>query len=595
MTAQAPASEDAAPGTGQPSQVTGVTPGATAKAVLRARALLESPAAPLALGLLALGMSLPSLRLGLQLDDRAILRLFGEGRGVLEVLHESAQSIAREKQLGVFPWWTGPGFSIHFLRPLASLSHLLEYRLWPTAAWAMHLSNCVIYACLVGVAALLYRELLPSPAAAGLAGLMFAVDDSHAANVGWIAARHTLLASLFGLLAVLCHVRARERGRVWLEVLSVAFTGLTLVTAEFGLAALAYLAGYALVLDSGSLHARLLRLSPHALLVAAWLALYTALGCGVHDASWYRDPAAAPVDTLLQGVADLPLWLLSQLGGDVANAALVLPQALARVLALLAFVPVWLWLAPTLRVSRAARFCGAGMLLSLVPLFSTVPQDRLTLAASFGGFGWIACFMTGVTERSPVFARSGVQALRVPHLFFAPLGFIPLLGGLSAVDSTAQALARAVPERATSQAIVVNLPVELLTNIAFNIRQNRSIPLHQLYAGFSELSVARLDDRTLEITSDHGWGSRPLERLFTARRSMPGKHATRMVGDMRATVMEVNDAGLPARVRFQASSTLDAAGRVWLVWRDKRPVPWRPPRVGERVELDSPSMLGLLW
>jgi hypothetical protein len=561
----------------------------------RGRALLHSPRAPHALGLLAFVMSLPSLGLGFQLDDRTYLRLFAHGRSPAELLHEAPTQLAQEKALGVFAWWSGPNFTIHFLRPLSSFSHWLEYRLWPDTAWAMHLSNCVLYALLVACAACIYQALLPSLAAAGLAALMFAVDDSHAQSVGWIASRHTILGSLFGLLALLLHVRARKHASGTLRIASVVCTALTLLTAEFGVAALAYIVAYALVFESGTFGARLGTIWPHMLLAAAWFVAYMALGCGVHDAGWYRDPATAPLETLLGGLADMPLWLLSQLGGDVANLALVIPQRVARILALICLVPVLLLLVPVVLRTQAARFCASGMLLSLLPLFGTVPQDRLLLAASFGGFGWIACLLDGLHAETSAFVRSAAQAFKIPHLIVAPLAYVPLLGGLTAIDESAQALANAVPSQGIRQAIVLNLPLELLTNAAWSIRATPDIPLYQLYAGFSELTVQRPDANTLEITAHGGWGSRPLERMFASRRSMPALHSVRTLTNMRVTVLAVADDGLPSRVRFTFPDALDSQDRAWLVWKGTRPVPWRPPAVGAKVSVDAPSMLGLVF
>jgi hypothetical protein len=566
------------------------------KLIDRARALLHSPNAPIALALLAFAISLPSVGLGLQLDDRTYLRLFASGRSPLELLHETSDSLAHERQLGVFAWWSSADFTIHFLRPLTAASHWLESQCWPNAPWLMHVSNCLLYAVLVAVAALLYRELSPDdPKLAGLAALMFTVDEGHAQSVGWIASRHVVLSTLFALLAVLSHVRGRAQRSFRLQLSSVVCTALALLSAEYGVAALAYITAYACVFEPGPVAARLKSVSPHLLLGAAWLSIYVALGCGVRGASWYRDPVTAPLDTLLQGLADLPLWLVSQLGGDVASAAVVLTPAVARSLAVLFFVPLLLLLLPPLAASKAARFFATGMLLSCLLLFATVPQDRLLLAASFGGFGWLACFMCGVGEHASALLRSSAIALRVPHLFFAPLGFIPMLGGVAAIDGAAQSLAQEVEQSGASQAIVVNLPAELMTNAVWSIRNAPDVFLYQLYAGFSKLTATRPDDHTLEIVAEDSWSTRPLERMFTTRRALPGLHAVRAVEGMRATVLGVDSGGLPNHVRFEFENALESPGRVWLVWEGRRPTRWRPPAIGARVEVPSASMLTLVF
>src|SRR5262249_11523064 len=160
--------------------------------------------------------------------------------------------IAEKRQTGEFAWWSSPDLAIRFLRPLASLTHFVEFSLWPSAVWAMHLTNVLVYALLVVVAAFAYRELAWPGAIAGLAGLMFAADEGHASSVGWISSRNTLLAALFALLALLLHVRGRAHGRPGLVIASALCTALALLSAEFGLFVFAYLGAYALVLDRGA-------------------------------------------------------------------------------------------------------------------------------------------------------------------------------------------------------------------------------------------------------------------------------------------------------------------------------------------------------
>ena len=579
----------------QPQQAAPATRSAWRRFVERAWSLLQTERAPLVLAAVALLMSLPSLALGFQLDDRTYMRLLAAGRSPLDLLHETATAIAHEKYVGVFAWWSGEEFTIHFFRPLTALWHWLDQRLWPQAAWMMHLENCLIYAALVAVVSSLYRELVPSNVKlSALAALMFTLDESHAQSVGWIASRHLLLSTSLALSSVLLHVRGRKQHRVWPRTGSVLCCALGLSCGEFGFVALAYLVAYACVFESGRLHARLRSIAPQLLLGLAWFASYGARGFGVRAASWFRDPYTTPVATLSGGLLDLPLWLLSQLGGDVANLALGMPQNLARALALALVLPLLALLATPLAASKPARFFACGMLLCCAMLFATVPQDRLLLAASFGGFGWLACFVYSVSERSSAFLRSCAAGICVPHLVVAPLVFIPVLGGLSAIDACAVALAGAVPTTGTAQAIAVNVPLELLTNAAWTVRDGSGVPLHQLYAGFSRLTASRPDAHTLVLSAEDGWGTRPLERMFNTAEGMPRRGERRQVAGMHATVLEVTADGLPQRVRFEFPDALEASGRTWLVWDGMRPRPWQPPTVGQAVEVPTASMLSLL-
>lgn len=558
-------------------------------------ALVESPRAPLILAAVAFGLSLPSLALGLQLDDRNYLRLLAAGRTPFALLQESPSAVAALKAEGAFAWWSGPNLSIHFVRPVSALTHWVEARLWPGAPWLMHLTNCIVYAALVWIAALTYRAIVGSTSrkVAVVASLMFCVDDSHAQSVGWIASRHVVLATLFAILALYCHVLWRRQGENVYLFASLASHALALCCSECGTTALAYLVAYAIVLEPGRLLTRIGTIAPHLAIGAIWLSSYAAVGGGVHDAGWFRDPLHAPFDLLVSGIADLPIWLISHLGGDSAGFTLIMPMWLARVLGLLFLVPLLMLLVVPLQWFVEARFFALGLVLACIPLLATIPQDRLLIGASFGGFGWIGCLMGGVkaTDTKPI--RGGAVALRLPHLIGAVLGFIPTLDTAAPLEHATQELVHAVPAE-SRETIAVNVPAEWLGVAAYSTRKDNRAPLHQLYAGFSKLSAKRVDARTLELSVEDGsWCERPLGRMYAALRSMPEPGETRVAGDIHATVVTVDSHGLPTRVRFVFPDALDAPGRTWLVWKDKKPERWKPPAVGARVDVPAASMMSL--
>ena len=77
-------------------------------------------------------------------------------------------------------------------------THWLDYQLWPDAPWMMHAQSLVWLAGTVLIAGLLYRRIEAVPWVAGLAVLLYAVDDARAAPASWIANRNALVASVFG-------------------------------------------------------------------------------------------------------------------------------------------------------------------------------------------------------------------------------------------------------------------------------------------------------------------------------------------------------------------------------------------------------------
>jgi hypothetical protein len=131
-----------------------------------------------------------------------------------------------------------------FFRPIASLSRAFDWLVLGEHPWAMHLHSVLWYGLLVAVAAALYRRLLGSTWAAGLAALLYAVDDAHGVPVGWLANRNGLCAAVFGLLAVGAYAHGRERGSRPAAWLAHAALAASLLSAEAGLAAFLYMGAY---------------------------------------------------------------------------------------------------------------------------------------------------------------------------------------------------------------------------------------------------------------------------------------------------------------------------------------------------------------
>lgn len=566
----------------------------------RGRAWLASGRMPWLVAALGALLCLPSLRRGLQSDDWLLVERLRQGAALTEFFQATPAVIAQYKEQGVLAWWSGP-LELHFLRPLAALTHRLDYALFGDDALPMRLHSVTLYALLCALAALAYRELLGNDKAlAGLAALLFAIDDAHGMSVGWISSRNTVLGCLFAVAALLLHARARARERPWLLLASAACTALALLSAEIGVTALALLAAYALVLDGAPLAARARSLLPHAVVALVWAAWYIAEGAGLRGSGWYRDARTESLDVLVQGALDMPVWLYSQLGLSIASIGISQPQTWVRVIAALLLLPIIPLLVPALRARREARFFALAMLLAIVPLWTTMAQDRVLLGASFGGFGLIACSLRELAARSDRYARVGRRSLIAAHLVFAPLMFAPLADTLTALDNASRALADALPARGGGDVVVVNLPLELLTMYGRTIREREhpgSSPatLQQLYAGLSPLIVRRIDARTLELEAERGWGATPTEHVFANERHL---HALAGGGAqlraMRVQVMATTPDGRPARVRFEFPSALEAPTRTWLCWAVDQPVPFRLPAIGEDVRLPALSLFSAM-
>jgi hypothetical protein len=162
-------------------------------------------------------LMLPALNAGLFQDDllhRVRLvkpsqlpeQLYGTGlipgdAGTVSAAMRDMHSFARTAQdteklmdSGMCPWWTADGWRASNWRPLDSFTHWLDYRLFPESPPLMHAHNIIWFAALVFLLAILYRQLMTPIWIAGLAALLYTIDDSNYFPAMWIANRNLLLA-----------------------------------------------------------------------------------------------------------------------------------------------------------------------------------------------------------------------------------------------------------------------------------------------------------------------------------------------------------------------------------------------------------------
>jgi hypothetical protein len=557
---------------------------------------LQSAAGPWLVAGIALLLALPGLALGFSSDDFVLGYKVRLGTDVWSMFEIAGEQVSRGRNLGYLAWWSSADLSVKFFRPLATWTHVVDFSLWPRAAWLMHLENGLVYAALVAVVWFLYREILQAPRLAALAALMFAIDDGHAPAVGWISARNTVLASLFAFSALLLHVRSRKvlpiaRG-FGLQIASAVCLALALCSAEGGVAILAYFGAYALLFEHGPLRKRVASILPALAVFAIWAIAYVAGGFGSSGAGYYRDPGAS---LLVEGVLDLPTWLLSLLGPSVVGALVMLPAAPVRLVALLLSLPLMAALYLVLPRTRENQFLALGALLCLPPLFNTLPQDRLLITASFGTFGLLAGFiaLAGTHARRSVRVSRGV--LIALHFVLAPVLFPLALHQARPIDNGARDIAAVLRKQTATQVVLVNLPIELLSLYSWYLlldEPERKPPnsMHQLYAGSSELVVERIDARTLELRPARGWGELPIERVFGSVSRMPREGRELTLDQMRLRVEASAEDGRPMSVQFRFTTPLESPERLWLVWQGTSPVAWQPPAVGQQVVLPALSM-----
>lgn len=564
---------------------------------------LSSDRAPLRLALLGLILGAPALGAGLFMDDyvhRAAflgtgqigefrltpLRMFSFTDGNPEVTRAAMET-------GFYPWWTSEEVLINFWRPLTAATHALDHFLWPNLPSLMHGQSLVWFALTIFLVAILYRRVGGAAWTAGLAGLLFVVDESHGMPALWIANRNAILALFFGIACLLCHAKWREtRAKHWVATGVVALLA-SVHCNEGGIATTGYLFAFALFLDKGTLKSKALSLAPYAVAIIAWRIYYQALGFGVSGSPMYNDPGYAPWRFAIAMFWRAPALLSAQIANVPSEPFEFLPSPLwqAHWGISLAVILMGLWaLLPLLRTSPTTRFWALGMVISLVPVSATLPSGRLLVFASVGGAALVAEYIVWVRQRllqRGILHRALCVVLVVLHLVVAPLGFLGtalLLNlGSRAFDGMSRTLV--YPEGIENRTLYLVNPPNYFLTIFTNVRRSlEGLPVpdgtHTLSSNTPfgvEMKVTRVDEDTLHVDPEGGFPYllfRDATKPFRPGDRVELKHFT-------VEILSVNAAGNAQDVNYHFPAPLESDRFYWLQMDGFNYKPYTLPSIGE--------------
>ena len=127
--------------------------------------------------------------------------------------YREPQRAALARNYGLLPWWTPDSLGLGLWRPVAAFTHWLDYRLYPDSPALMHAQNIAWFAAVVFLVTVLYRKLMASAWAAGLAGLLFLLDYNTYFPVAFVANRGFILSLCLGLACLYQHHKWRAEHR----------------------------------------------------------------------------------------------------------------------------------------------------------------------------------------------------------------------------------------------------------------------------------------------------------------------------------------------------------------------------------------------
>ncbi len=594
--------------------------------------------------LLAIVLTLPSMRAGWIVDDhfhRAIMVAPPELRtdlpGPLDMFHFLDGDPDHTRSLidaGFVPWWTDLEIKGAFWRPVTAITHWLDYQLWPESPALMHLHGVLWYGATVLVLGLFYRRMMGATWVAGLAVVLYAVDDARGLPVGFIANRNTLIATFFGIVTLLAHDRWRRGAHREKLIAGAGFAAfvLSLLASEAGLATTAYLFAYALFVDRASRRARIMSLVPYAVIVVVWRIVWTALGYGVSAGmGLYIDPLAEPIAYAMAALARIPVLLTGQFALPPADVSILLGPHYAWIHWLVSVVliaGIVAIAAPVLRRSADARFWTTGMLLSLLPICATFPSDRLlgfvgigamALIARFLGCVWarpsLAAAQSDETEsafgdavstvvydgdshpRRPLVKRRRLTTVLAAFLVFVHVIVAPVgLMARSAYPTGPQWMMDQLLVRTPFDAsirdktlVIVNAPMVFYTMHLYVRRALDGLPVprrvRNLASGMPSMQIKRTDAVTLSVRPKDGFLYQIFDRLFRSPRHPLALGDRIELTGLTIVVSDMTGDGRPAEVQFRFDTPLEDESLAFLYWVDGAYAWWTPPPIGTTVEV----------
>jgi hypothetical protein len=510
---------------------------------------------------------------------------------------------------GLLPWWTYKEIKAAFWRPLASITHWLDYILWPEKPILMHAQSILWYGALAVAITFMYRRFISISWVAGLAALLYVIDDAHGTPVGFLANRNAVMATLFGVLTLIIHDKWRRDNLRIGMVVGPALLAISLLSAEAGLATCAYLFAHVLFIDTGTVRQRVAAMIPYFAVVLIWRLLWTYLGYGVEHMGAYIDPLGEPLKYLAAVKIRAPFLMLGQLALPPADITMIFPKYSIIIwrIALVFLIAMIIILIPLLWRQRSSRFWATGMVISVLPICATFPSDRLLTFVGIGAMGIIAQFIHFVCNRTegrpklilwriPAFILAGIFIL--VHLIIAPL-MLPVRVAYPMIPKKHAhklVLTEALDESVRNQdLIIVNPPIVFLMLESPMIWEcnNQPMPRHIRYLTSSYLqpvAVYRPDAKTLIVRPTYGFYPYVLDSLFRNEDNPFSVGDKIELTGMTVEIREKTRSGNVAEAAFIFSVALEDPSLRWLQHKDNAFVPFTPPAIGQKVVLPGRNL-----
>lgn len=478
---------------------------------------------------------------------------------------------------GLLPWWSDPGLTIRFMRPLSSALLWVDHRLFGDAPLPQHLHSFVWWIAVVVAARALFRRSF-SPRIASMATIIFALAPCHAIPLAWLANREALVSLTFGIIGILALLRVREAGKLSDAAIASVCFALSFLAGEYAIS----LAGFVLaheLMKKATPQRRALTLMPFVLPAVVYLGIRSVRGYGSSGSGFYTDPLHDPLAFLLGAPRRAAILLIDAWLGLDQNTVTV--SSSPWWVALIALVLAGLFVLPIRESIKAlpeaeqstARWLLLGACLALVPVLAVVPSPRL-LGASMLGFSPViaivlnhAWFPSTPPSRRGLHELTALAAMVLAFAHFVHGPGVSFLMGRSFYQST-WAYTDSVEELRARLGDVSEREVVAMRVMGggfflpFSVDPTGRPPGYfRILSHASHVLALRRGPRTLELlgTEEHGLYPAGEGNLFLDAHHRVEVGQVFEVPGMTATVLEILPDGRPRSARFEFARDLEDA------------------------------------
>lgn len=583
---------------------------------------LRNFAPQILIGLLALLLTIFSLKSGYVHNDylqnnTLAQQDFSKSIFRTTVTLDSSQSVDLVEQ-GSLPWWTSPNARIAFFRPIADITHFIDFIMWPWIPEPMHLQSILWYGLICSLSFVFFKKIIKSKNGALIAAYLFTADFNHFTTVTWLADRQRLLVILFGFASVVLFHLWRVHKREHFRYLSYVGFLMALLTAESGIASLGYIIAYAIFIEGLKLKKVTALLAPYTVLFIGWWIPYSAAGYGVKSTGFYTNPLHEPILFIQLAFERIPilfveqwfkpsmfvptkLWIMPD--PTLYN---VLPEA-GRIfywtLSLIVMLAVTAIFYRYLKNDKVARFFLASSFFSLfLASTSVLLEGRLLIFAGVGMSGILAMLIDHILlkrKKHPsivviifILFTLVMQGVISPiRLFAMTRDTNPMKGELVRMTN--------LPYVSSNSAIfAINAPSPVYLSYRSPMNVNESLPPAQALApGYKILKIKRTAANALEIAAsepgssqfyelDKKNGYKDFDRAINKLGYMSEKKIT-VVRNFHIEVLENDKNSGNIRVKFTFNLPLEDRSYSWVKWNweTSEYEAFTLPQVGESIVL----------